>query len=147
MQVYSFLNIAVYVNGVQLVEWPEGDDAITVKRRVDSASDKIGADGKMVLSISSDKSGEFSFKLQQTSPSNKYLGGLLNQMEAGADTFVPISVRVEDTFRNDVSSGAVCYVKKPADLARGMTAGTQEWVIVAENLDMIFGDSGAVQPV
>ncbi len=141
MQVYSFLNISVLVNGRQLTNWPEDDDFIQAKRRVDSATDKIGADGKMMMSISADKSGEFTFRLQQTSPENQYLMGLLAQMENGADTFVPIDVRVQDTFRQDVAAGSVGYVKKPADFVRGMNAGKQEWVIVVENMDMTFGDS------
>lgn len=144
MQVYSFQNLAVLVNGQALQDWPEDDDIIKVSRSVDSASHKVGADGKMVVSISADKSGEFVFKLQQTSPSNAYLMQLLSQMEAGADTFVPINVRCQDTFRQDVASGAVCYIKKPTDFTRGMNAGNQEWTIVAESLDMIFG---ALAPV
>lgn len=144
MQIYSFLNMVVLVNGQELIDWPEDDDSIQAKRRVDSASDKIGADGKMLLTISADKSGEFTFKLQQTSPSNAYLGDLLAQMENGADTFVPINVRVQDTYRQDVATGTVGYLKKPADFTRGMNAGTQEWIVVVENMDLVFGDNEPV---
>lgn len=144
MQVYSFLNLAVLVNGAQLFDWPEDDDSIQAKRRTDSASDKVGADGKMLLTIHADKSGEFTFKLLQTSPSNAYLSNLLAQMENGAATFVPINVRCQDTYRNDVATGTVGYLKKPADFVRGMNAGTQEWVIVVENMDLVFG---SINPV
>lgn len=143
MQVYSFLNLAVLINGQALIDWPEDDDSIQAKRLTDSASHKTGADGKMLLVISADRSGEFTFKLQQTSPSNAYLMGLLAQMENGAETFVPVNVRCQDTFRNDVATGTVGYIKKPADFVRGMGTTPQEWVIVVENMDLVFGD---VQP-
>lgn len=144
MQVYSFLNLAVLVNGVQLTDWPEGDDSIKAVRRNDSASDKVGADGKMMVSISADRSGEFTFKLQQTSPSNAYLSDLAARMEAGADQFVPIAVRVQDTYRQDVATGTTGYLKKPSDFQRGMAAGEQEWVIVVENMDLVFGSTPSV---
>jgi hypothetical protein len=73
MRVYSFKNITLLVNGVEITGFADGDDVLTASRRVDSASDLIGADGKMMVSLSADRSGEFTFRLQQVSGSNKYL--------------------------------------------------------------------------
>ena len=141
MRVYSFSNTVVLVNGVELTAWSDGDDVIKINRRADSASDKVGAGGDMMVSISSDKSGEFTFKLQQVSPSNKYLMGLCALMEFSASTFVPVIVLFQDTYRNDLAAGTVGYIKKPADMARGAQANDQEWVIVVERLDMLLGDT------
>lgn len=144
MKVYSFQNTVMLVNGVEITGWADGDDVIKIARRADSASDKIGANGDMMVSISADKSGEFTFKLQQTSSSNKYLLGLCALQEGGAKTFVPVNVLFQDTYRNDLATGTVGYIKKPAELDRGAQAGTQEWTVVVERLDLLLGDPALV---
>lgn len=144
MKVYSFQNTVMLVNGVEVTGWSDGDDVIKINRRVDSASDKVGAGGSMMVSISSDKSGEFTFKLQQTSSSNKFLAGLVALQEGGAKTFVPVTCLFQDTYRQDLATGTVGYLKKPADLSRGDKAGDQEWTIVVERLDMLLGDPALV---
>lgn len=144
MKVYSFSNTIVNVNGVQLTGWSEGDDVIKITRRADSATDKVGAGGSMVVSISSDKSGEFSFKLQQTSNSNKFLNSLLALQEGGAKTFVPIVCSFQDTYRKDAAVGTSGYIKKMPDVQRGNGANDQEWVVVVERLDVLLGDPSLV---
>lgn len=139
MKAYSFANTVVVVNGVEIVGWSDGDDVIEIKRRVDSASDKVGAGGDMVVSLSSDRSGEFTFKLQSTSSSNNYLESLLALQENGADTFEPISVLFQDTFRQDLGQASAGYIKKPSDVKRGEKSGEHEWTVVVERLVLEYG--------
>lgn len=141
MRVYSFANTVVLVNGVELTGWSEGDDVISIERLNDSASHKVGAGGDMMVTLSADKSGQFTFKLQQTSPSNKFLLGLLALQEAGAETFIPVFVLFQDTYRNDLATGTVGYLKRPPNISRGATAGDQEWTVVVERLDLVLGDT------
>lgn len=140
MKVYSFGNTVMLINGVEITGFAEGDDVIKVERLTDSASHKIGAGGSMMVSLSSDKSGHFVFKLQQTSKSNKYLSNLLSLQEGGAKTFVPIAALFQDTYRNDMASGTTGYLKKAADMSRGAEATNQEWEVIVERLDMLLGD-------
>ena len=63
MKEYSFANTIVLVNGVEMSGFDEGDDVINIARLTDSASHVVGADGKMTVSLSSDRSGEISFRL------------------------------------------------------------------------------------
>lgn len=144
MKVYSFQNTVMLVNGVEITGWSDGDDVIDIARLVDSASHKIGADGTMMVSISADKSGEFKFKLQQTSSSNKYLMGLCALQEGGANTFIPVNVLFQDTYRNDLATGTIGYIKKPTAMQRGAQASNQEWTIVVERLDLLLGDPALV---
>ncbi len=144
MKVYSFSNTVMLVNGVEITGWADGDDVIKIARRADSASDKIGANGDMMVSISADKSGEFTFKLQQTSSSNKYLMSLCALQEGGAKTFVPVNVLFQDTYRQDRATGTVGYIKRPPELGRGAQAGAQEWTVVVERLDLLLGDPALV---
>lgn len=144
MKAYSFQNTVVLVNGVEITGWADGDDVIGIARRSDSASDKVGAGGDMMVSLSADKSGEFTFKLQQTSSSNKFLNSLMALQEGGAKTFVPVTVLFQDSYRNDLATGTIGYLKKPSDMSRGAQAGNQEWVVVVERLDMLLGDPALV---
>lgn len=139
MRAYGFDNTIIVINGVEITGWAEGDDVIAIKRRVDSISDKVGAGGSMMLSISADKSGEFTFKLQQTSSSNQFLNGIMDLQESPLE-FVPVSVSFQDLYRQDLATGTVGYLKRPADVTRGAAAQNQEWTVVTERLDYILGD-------
>jgi hypothetical protein len=140
MRRYSFKDIIVLVNGLEITGWASGDDSIKVSRREDSASDEVGAGGDMMVSISANRSGEFTFKLQQTSSSNKMLLALMTQQEDIKD-WVPITVSTKDSYRNDIATGLQGYIKKPAEMQRGEKGQNQEWAIVVERLDLMFGDT------
>lgn len=135
MKDYSFLNTILLVNGIPITGFDEGDDVIKLARLNPSGSHKIGADGEMSLSISSDRSGSITFKLMQTADSNGYLSGLITAQENGA--FIPIFAQFRDTKGNDLGSGTQGYITKPADMNRGNSVSSQEWVIVAERLDLL----------
>lgn len=144
MRPYSFATTVMLINGVEITGWADGDDVIKISRRVDSASDKVGAGGDMMVSLSSNKSGTFEFTLQQTSSSNKFLNSLMDRQEAGALTFVPISAMFQDIYRNDLASGSAGYLVKPADMNRGENGNNVTWQVVVERLDMLLGDPGMV---
>lgn len=135
MKEYSFLDTLLLVNGVEMSGFDEGDDVITLDRINDSASHKVGVDGKMTVSISADRSGTVTFRLMQTSDSNAYLSGLINAQENGA--FVPIFVQFKDTRGDDLGSGTQGYINRPATMTRGQNANSQEWTVTVERLDML----------
>lgn len=137
MKEYSFLNTIVLVNGTEIKGWGEGDDVIQMQRLGDSASHVIGAGGEMTVALSADRSGSFTFNLMQSSESNSFLSGLVAAQENGA--FVPVSVQFKDTAGSDLGSGSQGYITKPADMTRGTTPNSQEWVIVVERLDLLHG--------
>jgi hypothetical protein len=142
MRTYSFLNTVLLINGVEITGFADGDDVIDMKRRNDSASDKVGADGNMMVSLSADFSGEIAIKLNQVSPSNKYLTKLLNLQEGRGVRFKAIQILFQDTYRNDVGAGSLGYIKKPADMTRGANGQVTEWQFVVERLDLLAGDPG-----
>ena len=111
-----------------------------ITRRNDAATDKIGADGKMAVAISADKSGEITFKLMQTSSGNKVLNAIAARQEGGPATFAPVQVQFQDTYRQDIGAGTAGYIKKRPEVTRGAGINTQEWVIVVERLDLLLGD-------
>ena len=140
MRIYSFLNTVLLINGVEITGAAEGDDVIDIARRNDGASDQIGAGGNMMVSLSADKSGSVKFKLQNTSSSNSFLSKMMSMQDGGSETFVPVNIKFQDTYRQDTAEGTVGYIKKHADIKRGAKAGTQEWEVIVERLDMLLGD-------
>lgn len=137
MRVYSFSNTIVLLNGFEVTEWDEGDDVINIERRVDSAIDVMSADGVMSVALSADKSGVFSYRLQQTSPTNLILTNLLNSQENGA--FVPIFTQFKDTGGVDLASGTQGYIRKGPPVTRGAGLNGQLWEVVVERLDLLLG--------
>lgn len=136
MKEYSFLNTSLLVNGVEIEGWDEGDDVISVARRVPAANSKVGTGGEMTVSLSADRSGTFTFRLMQVSDSNTFMSSLSNAHENGA--FVPLAIQLTDIKGNDLASGTQGYIEKPADMVRGTNANAQEWIIVVENLEMLL---------
>ncbi len=141
MKTYSFLDLTLLINGVSITGFDEGDDVIILDRTVNSANHKIGTDGEMSTSISADRSGSVVFKLMQTSSSNLYLSGLIGIQETGNGATV--SVMFKDTRGRDLGVGTQGYIPKPAKMTRGTNVNNQEWMIVVENLELLFvGDNG-----
>jgi hypothetical protein len=146
MKSISFPNGHMLVNGIELTHFASDDDVVKFERLAENANYKVGADGKMIISFSADKSGKCTIKLQPTSPSNKYLMGLVNLQGGGPMTFVPIQVSWQDIYRKDVASGVPgCIVKIP-DFMRGMdnTGNDMEWQIVFERYDLLVGNPAFV---
>lgn len=136
MKEYSFLDTIMLVNGVEIGGFGElADDVIKLARRNDSASDVIGTDGEMTVSMSANLSGTVTFRLLQSSTSNTYMSGLVVAQENGS--FTPIFVQFKDTRGGDLGSGTSGYITKPADMNRGEKPTDQEWVIVVERLDLL----------
>jgi len=137
MKDYSFLNTILLVNGLEISGFDEGDDVISLARLNDSAAHSVGTDGEMTISISADRSGTITFRIMQTSDSNKFLSAFITAQENGA--FVPIFVQFKDTKGLDLGSGTQGYITRPANMTRGTKAQPQEWNIVVERLDLLHG--------
>jgi len=147
MKAHSFLNWHFFLSAppvlptTELTHVIQGDDAVTVKYRTDRGMDKVGADGKMAMAISADRSCEVSIKLQQTSPSNKVLNDLLGVQNSGAAGFAPLQMLAQDNYRRDQWTGINGYIKTAPDIARGAGLNDQEWVLVFEKLDLRLENS------
>lgn len=141
---FGSISVVVEFEGVlpphEITNWSDDDDAFMFKRRQPSASDKVGVDGLMAVFVNADQSGEYTLKIFQTSPSNKYLNAGLALLEAGAATFVPISIQFVDTNREDAITGLFGYVQKVPDIARGKDSKVQEWIIIVETGIVDLGD-------
>jgi Protein of unknown function (DUF3277) len=142
MKNVSFPNGHMLVNGIELTHFGSDDDVVKFERLADGVNYKVGADGKMIVSHSADRSGKCTIKLQATSPSNSYLMGLVNLQGGGPTVFVPVQLSWQDIYRKDVASAVPgCIVKIP-DFMRGMdnTGNDMEWQFVVERYDLLLGN-------
>jgi hypothetical protein len=138
-----------FVNGVLLLTSPvgveqasgfaDGDDVIMLEFREDQITDKVGADGKMTISVSADKSCKLTLKMQQTSPTNSYLSKLMDLQAAIRPSFAVLAATFQDAQRQDVASLLAGYITKHASLKRGKQATDVEWVMHFERGDVLFG--------
>jgi len=135
MKDYSFLNTTLIVNGKEITGYDDGDDVIQMGRLEDSASHEEGVDGEMTVVLSASRTGNFIFRLMQSSDDNAYMSSLISTQENGF--FVPVFVQFKDVRGNDIVSGTQGYIPRPADMNRGRGVGGQEWRIVVERLDML----------
>jgi hypothetical protein len=141
MRVYSFRDVTAVIDAEhEVTGYASGDDVITADRNVDSASATIGAAGEMMLSVSADKSGKVTFKLLQTSSSNRYLLNRLRELEMGSQIFRPLNLVVKDVHRQDVIVGIAGYVTKPPQPKHGEKGAEHEWVLNFQRLEYDFGD-------
>jgi hypothetical protein len=138
MKLFDWRTNHVFVNNVELTNYGEGSDVLAVKRAADIGTHKIGVDGRMNLSLSSDKSGEVTVKLMATSPSNAELSKLAASQD-NIETFIPVTFRWFDSYRNDEAAGSIGYIKRPVDIVRGKEIVEQEWTLVVEDLRMLLG--------
>lgn len=147
MTEYSFDDLIVIVSGTPITGYADGDDVIQAMRREDAFSDIVGADGEMIVIHSPNKSGEFTFRLKQTSPSNKYLNDIFDRQEAGSVAFAPVDVTFKNIRSGEKVEGVLGYIPKPAELTRGAGHNAQEWRIVVENFQNIFSDLQSISNI
>ena len=135
MKAYSFNNVVMLVNGIEMTGWPEGNDVIMCDRNEDSATQSVGVGGEMTVSVSQDRTGVVKFKLKQNSPSNGVMTAIITSQENGL--FVPVFVQVKNTQGGELVSGTQGFVKRPAGIKFGDVIDFSEWEIVCERLDFI----------
>jgi hypothetical protein len=138
MRLFDWRTNHVFINNVELTNYADGNDALGIKRAADIGTHKMDLNGKMHLSLSADKSGEVVVKLMATSPSNAYLNKLASS-EDSVETFVPVSFRWYDAYRNDEAKGSIGYIKRPVDIVRGKEIVEQEWTFVVQDLYSLLG--------
>lgn len=133
MNKYAFGENIILLNGIPLSGFAEGDDVIQVKRRNDTFSDKVGADGQMTVVRSSDLSGEITLKFMQGSSGSATLESAL-ALQSVPRVFVPSQFSVYNPVTGEKVASTACYIKKTADFTRGAGLNSEEWVLVCENI-------------
>lgn len=136
MRIFSFKETTLILDGLEITGFDESDDSIVARRLEDSAGHVVGNKGEMAVYFRASRAGEFVFKLMQTSIDNARLSLAMSAAENGL--FVPIAVMFKDNLGGDLITGNRGYLRKPADIQRGTTTGTQSWSVVVERMDFLL---------
>lgn len=113
------------------------DTFVVVEREVETFTKTTGADGEVSRSKSANKSGSITITLQQTSASNDVLSAFaLADEQTNSGTF---PVMIKDASGRSIMSAENCWVSAYPSVAFAAASGTYEWVLHADNINMLVG--------
>jgi len=135
---YNPSEVVVAVGGVILSGFSDGDHVVA-RRNEDASSMRAGNDGGVGRAINPNKSGEFEFKLLQTSGANDALSALVNadDLVNGGKSQFPIAVA--DGSGRSLAVATQCWVKSLPEMTLGKEVGERVWVFSAADLKIFFG--------
>jgi hypothetical protein len=135
---YDPSQVIVSIGGVTLSGFSDGD-AIIARRSEDAYSMRAGNDGGVGRARNPNMSGEFEFKLLQTSAVNAALSALVatdDLTNQGLPTF-PISIF--DGSGASLAVASACWIKTVPEMTMGKEVGERTWVFSAADLRLFFG--------
>lgn len=135
---YDPAQVIVTVGGVILSGWSDGD-AIIARRSEEMFFTKVGNDGAVGRARNANKSGEFEFRLLQTSGVNDLLSGLVNADDLLNDGKAVVPISVFDGSGTSLAAATQCWVKSLPEMTFGKEVGERVWVFSAADLKMFVG--------
>jgi hypothetical protein len=126
LQTFSYApdKVIVIVAGVPLTGYGE-DNAIEVAPESDLSTSKVGIDGDVTRSISTDRRVTLTVRLMQSSPSNDYLSGLLGIDLITGGRLFPITV--QHLTGRDLVVAPQAWLSRRPTLILGREAQEREW--------------------
>lgn len=141
VRTYDPSQVVVTVGGVQLSGFADGT-AVNIMRSNDAYTKVTGTDGITSRAKSSDKSGELTVTLAQTSPSNDVLSGIAQADELTNAGVVPVIVK--DISGRSVYFSGNGWIRKIPDSAFGKEIDNREWVLDLADMDAFVGGNGSI---
>lgn len=152
LPVYSSKNVDVSFLGYTF-EGLAPDSFVEFSLSTDLTDEEVGADGSVSISMSPDETGTCTISLQQNSPTNIFLSGILSRqrvegkLASGALTIVDPSGSV-------VAILSAAHVKTAPTIGLGSTATgkTHDWVLFCQSMlftslpDGVVDDSDLLSP-
>lgn len=139
MATYDPTLVKMIAVGIPLVGLSDGT-FIKAVRNTDTWSIKVGADGRTVRVKSADRSGRFTFTLQQDSPSNTALMALVAADEL---TSTGIGATLVKDLATDQAkaSGPVSWIVKTPDFERSKDLSDVEWTVETGEIAITQGSN------
>lgn len=135
---YDPSEVTCIVAGVILSGFSDGD-AIIARRSEDVYSKKVGIDGGVGRARNADKTGEFEFKLLQTSHVNELLSELLRTSNLSEDGKAVFPISVVDGSGLSLAFSSHCWIKTIPEGTFGKEVGERSWVFDAAALRLFHG--------
>ncbi len=127
VRTYSPAQVIVLVSGVPMTGLADGS-FVEINPSNDLSTMQVGADGEVARSISSNKTCEVVITLQQTSPSNDVLSGMIEIDSLTGGVLFPISVL--DLRGRTVFLASQCWISKRPSITFGQEVGDRAWTLM-----------------
>lgn len=144
LQTYSYSpdKIVVLVNGIPLTGYGEGD-AIEIAPMSDLSTSKVGIDGDVTRSMSTDRRCRLTVRLMQSSPSNDMLSALVGVDQITGGRMFPVTVM--DLLGRTLVVAAQSWIATRPTVTFGREATEREWTFETGSLSEWFaGGSNAI---
>ena len=113
--------------GSHIVEGFADDSFISIEANGDGITKKVGCDGEIVRSVSPDGTYKVKITLLQTSGSNSFFSGKVDQDRDTGDGMFPLLIK--DLKGGLVFSTEAAWCTKKAPVTRGKESNNREWEI------------------
>lgn len=123
---FSFSNVNVIFGILELQEFGEGDDVVSIVFDEDAFQKLVGAKGDIVRTQTNDSSGTVTIKLLQTSASNAELTTLFLADRASGAGVQPMFITDKESGETYTMNNA--WISKYPDVTRGQSPNTMDWV-------------------
>jgi len=127
---YSMKNVAVTVDGQNVIGLWDGDDAVTVSALESTGTMMVGADGASIFSQSANEGATITLRLQHTSPAHRLLHQRWARQKARGIRVSGFPVSIIDVDSGEGGSAAQAYIQDAPDDSKGKAAAAREWVLV-----------------
>lgn len=134
LPVYSSKDVTVAFGGVAL-EGLAADNFITFTPNSDETDEEVGADGQSMISYMADISGACTVSLQQSSPSNLVLSGVVGTQRATRQLQIA-NLTVTDPSGSVIAFMRNCHIKSKPEIGLGASATgtTRDWVFYCQEM-------------
>ena len=106
---------------------------ISAERAEDDFTEHVGAHGEVALAESNNFTGEITFTLEATSPSNAYLYELSKRR--GSRAIVDATIVDANEYGGILIGSEQCRVRRPANWESGPEITQREWTLFCAALD------------
>lgn len=128
---FSFANLSALVDGVPLVGFWEGDDAITIEPNSPDGNAIVGVDGDAVVSRPVDQSVNITLRLSPNSAAHRIL---TNKKRAIDNNEIQnFAISITDTGNGEGGSSTQATIIQAPSMSFGENATVREWVVFAND--------------
>ena len=135
---YDPAQLVVTVGRVILSGFSDGDHIIA-RRAEEMYFLRVGADGGVARARNANKSGEFEFKLLQTSKANDQLSELLATDDLTNDGLAVLPIGVYDGSGRSLAVATQCWIKSIPEATFGKEVSERIWIFSAADLKIFHG--------
>lgn len=135
---YDPAQVVATVGGVILSGFSDGD-SIIARRSEEMYFLRVGTDGGVARARNANKSGEFEFKLLQTSLANDLLSALIAANDLTNDGLIVIPIAVFDGSGRSLAVATQCWIKSIPEATFGKEVSERVWVFSAADLKIFHG--------